>query len=40
MQFTPARPTDADMGDALDHTETLLDRLDDALPSNGTPSSA
>ena len=36
MQFTPARPTDADMGDALDHTETLLDRLDDALPSTET----
>lgn len=34
MQFTPARPSDADMGDALDHAHTLLRRLDDALPAD------
>jgi hypothetical protein len=33
MQFTPARPSDADLGDALDHARTLLRRLDDALPA-------
>jgi hypothetical protein len=40
MQFTPARPTDADMGDALDHTETLLRRLDTVLPPDATSPSA
>jgi len=34
MQFTPARPSDADMGDALDHAHTLLRRLDDTLPAD------
>lgn len=34
MQFTPARPTETDMDDALDHTEILLRRLDDTLPAN------
>ena len=40
MQFTPARPTDADMADAYDRTETLLRRLDDALPARSTDASA
>lgn len=33
MQFTPARPSDADMARALDRADTLLHRLDEALPA-------